>query len=275
MRIVILTYESLFSNMMTESLLQEFPEQVVGIVRSECLIHGKSLVTGLLYLLKKTGLRFVGRKALELFQSRATAIVFRLVGREPKVQSLGGIQTYYRVPVIGSADVNSQATLQQIKAWRPDLIISIYLNQLIKPELINLPPGGTLNVHPALLPRNRGIFPNFWIITDGEPETGVTIHWVDEKFDTGRILLQEKITVEPSDTVISLSYKSSILGAEMLVKAVKLVDSGNPPRLPQDNSQASYHSWPKPDDERRFRQHGGQYGTIFELWRYRWKRRND
>jgi len=275
MRIVILTYESLFSNMMTESLLQEFPEQVVGIVRSECLIHGKSLVTGLLYLLKKTGLRFVGRKALELFQSRATAIVFRLVGREPKVQSLGGIQTYYRVPVIGSADVNSQATLQQIKAWRPDLIISIYLNQLIKPELINLPPGGTLNVHPALLPRNRGIFPNFWIITDGEPETGVTIHWVDEKFDTGRILLQEKITVEPSDTVISLSYKSSILGAEMLVKAVKLVDSGNPPRLPQDNSQASYHSWPKPDDQRRFRQHGGQYGTIFELWRYRWKRRND
>ena len=192
MRIVILTYESLFSNMMTESLLQEFPEQVVGIVRSECLIHGKSLVTGLLYLLKKTGLRFVGRKALELFQSRATAIVFRLVGREPKVQSLGGIQTYYRVPVIGSADVNSQATLQQIKAWRPDLIISIYLNQLIKPELINLPPGGTLNVHPALLPRNRGIFPNFWIITDGEPETGVTIHWVDEKFDTGRILLQEE-----------------------------------------------------------------------------------
>ena len=66
MRIVILTYESLFSNMMTERLLKEYPGQVVGIVRSDCLVYGKSLPAGLLYLLQRTGLRFVGRKALEL-----------------------------------------------------------------------------------------------------------------------------------------------------------------------------------------------------------------
>ncbi len=74
MRIVILTYESLYSNMQTERLLKEFPEQVVGIVRSDCLIYRKSLAAGLLHLVRRTGLRFVGRKALELFQSRATAI---------------------------------------------------------------------------------------------------------------------------------------------------------------------------------------------------------
>ena len=79
MRIVILTYESLFSNLMTERLLKAYPGQVAGIVRSDCLIYGKSLPAGLLFLLKRTGLRFVGRKALELFQSRATAIFFRLI----------------------------------------------------------------------------------------------------------------------------------------------------------------------------------------------------
>jgi hypothetical protein len=268
MRIIILTYESLFSNMMTERLLKEFPGQVVGVVRSDCLIHGKSLPAGLLYLLRRTGLRFVGRKALELFQSRATAITFRAIGREPKVRSLREMRAYYDVPVIGSTDVNHPFTLGQIKGWQPDLLLSVYLNQLIKPPLLALPTHGTLNVHPALLPRHRGLFPYFWVIANKETETGVTVHWVDKKFDTGQILLQEKINVTPEDTILSLSYQSSLLGAELLVKAVNLVASGNPPRLPQDGGQASYHSWPRPADQRRFREQGGQYGTIFELWRY-------
>ena len=268
MRIVILTYESFYSNLMTERLLQNFPGQVVGIVRSDCLVYGKSLPQGLRHLLQRTGLRFVGRKALELFQSRATAILFRLIGREPKVHSLRDMRRIYNVPVIGSKNVNSPETMQQIKAWQPDLILSIYLNQLIKAKLINLPERGTLNIHPALLPRHRGLFPYFWVIAEGEKETGVTIHWVDEKFDTGHLLLQEKISVAPEDTITSLSYKSAELGATMLCRAIELVEAGNPPHIPQDHSQASYHSWPKPADQRRFRERGGNYGTIFELWKY-------
>lgn len=268
MRFVILTYESLFSNLMTERLLREFPGQIVGIVRSDCLIYGKTLPRGLLYLLRKTGLRFVGRKALELFQSRATALTFRLIGRQPKVNSLRTMRSLYNVPVIGSTNVNRPATRRQIATWQPDLIISIYLNQLIKRDLLNLANQGTLNIHPALLPRHRGLFPYFWVIANGETETGVTIHWVDESFDTGDILLQEKITVEPADTITTLSYKSAALGADMLVKTVHLCAAGNPPHLSQDASQASYHSWPTPADQHRFRQVGGQYGTIFELWKH-------
>ena len=159
-------------------------------------------------------------KPWNLFQSRATAIAFRLLGRSPKVHSLRDMRTHYGVPVIGSTDVNQPGNAStQIQAWQPDLVISIYLNQLIKRALIDLPPQGVINIHPALLPRHRGLFPYFWVIAAGEKETGVTIHWVDEKFDTGQLLLQEKITVEPTDTIISLSYKSSMVGADMLVKA--------------------------------------------------------
>jgi folate-dependent phosphoribosylglycinamide formyltransferase PurN len=268
MRIVILTYESFYSNMMTERLLQEYPGQVVGIVRSDCLIYKKSLAAGLLYLLRQSGLRFVGRKALELGQSRATAILFKLIGRQPKVHSLREIRRIYNVPVIGSTNVNSQETRAQIKEWQPDLVLSVYLNQLIKSHLLAIPTQGTLNIHPALLPRNRGLWPYFWVFANGETETGVTVHWVDTKFDTGDLMLQEKIAIEPEDTVTSLSYKSSVIGAEMLVNAVKLVETGNPPSLPQDHSQASYHSLPTPADQKRFRERGGRYGTIFELWKH-------
>lgn len=268
MRIVILTYESLYSNYMTHKLIQARPGQVVGIVRSDCLVHGRSLPAGLLFLVRRTGLRFVGRKALEFFQSRAMAILLRLIGRPPKAPSLREIKARYGIPVVGSEDVNDDAIMAVIRSWEPDLVISIYLNQLIKRELINLPRLGCLNIHPALLPRNRGLFPYFWVIANGEQETGVTLHWVDEKFDTGDLLLQEVIPLQSGDTLTSLQYKSAQAGANMLVRGVDLIEAGNPPRIPQDNGQATYHSWPRPADQRRFRQRGGDYGSIFELMRY-------
>jgi methionyl-tRNA formyltransferase len=268
LRIVILTYESLYANAMTNHLIRSRPGEVVGVVRSDCLIHGKSLPGGLWFLLRRTGMRFVGRKALEFFQQRAMAILFQLLGREQRVPSLRQMEQKYGVPVVGSKDVNSAATLAQISNWRADLVISIYLNQLIKRELIELPSQGCLNIHPALLPRNRGLFPYFWVLANGDKETGVTLHWVDEQFDTGEILLQEVILVEDDDTITSLSYKSAVVGAEMLERGVSLVDAGNPPRLQQQNAEATYHSWPTIQDQKRFRRQGGSYGTIFDLMRY-------
>ncbi len=268
MRIVILSYEGLYSNLQTERLIKTFPGQVVGIVRSDCLIYGKSVAQSLLYLSGQSGLRFVGRKGLEFIQGRATAIIFRLIGREAKVHSLRDMRRIYNIPVIGAKDVNAPPTLEQIRAWQPDIIFSIYLNQFIKSELIDLPTQGTLNIHPALLPRHRGLFPYFWVLADGDTETGATIHWVDKKFDTGDILVQEKIEVTPHDTISSLSYKCAELGADMLVEAVRLIEAGNPPHIAQDHSQASYHSWPKRADQRYFRKQGGRYGTIFELWKH-------
>ena len=268
MRIVILSYESLYANLMTYRLIQARPGQVVGILRSDCLIYGKSLPGALGYLLRRSGLRFVGRKALELFESRAIAILFRLIGRPRQVPSLREIKATCGIPVVGSRDVNGPETLAVLRNWRPDVVISIYLNQLIKRELIGLPRLGCLNIHPALLPRNRGLFPYFWAIANGDAQSGITLHWVDEKFDTGDILLQEAIPIQPQDTLTSLAYKSAQVGAEMLVRAMQLVEAGDPPRIPQDNSHATYYSWPRPADQRRFRQGGGRYGTVFELMRY-------
>jgi methionyl-tRNA formyltransferase len=241
---------------------------VVGIVRSDCLVYRRSLPAGLWYLVRRTGLRFVGRKALEFGQARAMAILFRLIGRPRKVPSLREIKALYGIPVVGSEDVNGPDTMTVMRGWQPDLVISIYLNQFIKRDLIHLPPLGCLNIHPALLPRNRGLFPYFWAIANGDRETGVTLHWVDEKFDTGELLLQKRLAIQPGDTMTTLQYKSAQVGAELLIRGLDLIESGSPPRIPQDNSQATYYSWPGPADQRRFRKRGVDYGTIFELMRY-------
>ena len=253
---------------MTHQLIQARPGEVVGVVRSDCLVYRKSLPGGLWYLLRQTGLRFVGRKGLDLVQSRAMAIFFRLIRRPPKVPSLREVKARHNIHVVGSKDVNDAETMTIIRGWQPDLVISIYLNQLIRRELIELPRLGCLNIHPALLPHNRGLFPYFWAMANGDQETGVTLHWVDERFDTGDLLLQEVLPIDPDETMTSLQYKSAQVGGEMLIRGVELIEGGNPPHIPQDNSQATYYSWPRPADLRHFRRRGGDYGTVFELMRY-------
>lgn len=267
MKIAILTYESYQANRIIHRLLTEFPGGAVGIVRSEVIVPGKTVPRSVWFLLRRTGLGFVARKGAEIVLGRTAAFFLRLVGKRPAVPSLKEMGRRFGVPVVGTKNVNSPQTLRVLQRWRPDLVVSVYFNQLIKAEVIGLAPRGTINIHPALLPKNRGLFPYFWALANGDAETGVTVHWVDAAFDTGDILAQRAIPVAPDDTVVSLARKSAAAGANLLVEAVRRIEAGNAPRIRQDEAQASYFSWPTPADVRRFKQRGRRYGSIRELWR--------
>jgi folate-dependent phosphoribosylglycinamide formyltransferase PurN len=267
MRLVILTYESHQANLMTQRLLTEFSGQVVGIVASEVIVAKKNTWQAAWFLLRQTGLGFVALKGMEIMLSRAAGLFFALSRRQPRVPSLAQMAAQAGIPLVGAKNVNTPALRQIVQSWQPDLLISVYLNQLIGARLIAIPRQGVINVHPALLPRNRGLFPYFWALANGDTETGVTVHWVEPKFDTGPILVQTPLPIEPDDTVISLAGKSAALGADLLVQAVRLIAEGNPPRLSQDETQASYFSWPTPAAVRRFRQRGRRYGSLLEIWK--------
>ena len=266
MKIVILTYPSHQANLMTHRLITQFPGQVVGIVQSDVIVAGRNTLQSMQFLFQKTGLGFVIRKGMEIILGRAAAAFLGVTGKTPTVPSLAQMGQSYNIPIIGAKKVNAQSTLATIKSWQPDLIISVYLNQLIRAKLIKLAPQGVINIHPALLPKNRGLFPYFWALANGDAETGVTVHWVDTKFDTGQILVQQAIPIHPTDTVISLASKSATVGADLLVEAVKLIQAGNPPCLPQDTKQATYFSWPTPNAVHRFKQRGRKYGSLLAMW---------
>ena len=267
LKLVILTYESLQANLMTERLLTAFPGQVQGIVTSEVIVPGKNTVQSLVFLLKRTGLGFVARKGLEILMGRAATALLKVAGRSPRVPAVGELGRRHDVPVYGSKDVNDPETLRVVATWRPDLVISVYLNQLIRAPLLALSRGGTINVHPAILPHNRGLFPYFWALANGDEETGVSVHWVEPRFDTGDILLQDRLPITVDDTVMTLAHKSAELGAVLLERAVDLVQSGDAPRVAQDPARASYHSWPTAADVRRFSRRGRKYGSMTTLWR--------
>ena len=88
---------------------------------------------------------------------------------------------------------------------------------------------GAINLHPALLPRNRGPSPSFWVVATGERRTGVTVHWIDERIDTGDILLQREVAVPPGTSVCALTGMVARPGAAVLVDAVRLIEAGRAP----------------------------------------------
>ena len=161
-RLVILTYESPQANLITNRVLIAYPGRITGIVRSDATVPGKGALASAWFLARHTGLGFVGRKAVELALSHAAWEWARLTHRTCVVPSLADAAARHAIPLIGAADVNAPATLDTIRGWQPDILISIYLNQRIRPTLLRIPTKGL----PYVVGKKAGAPPDTTVVFD-------------------------------------------------------------------------------------------------------------
>ncbi len=143
------------------------------------------------------------------------------------------------LPVFQPVRVNSAESVARIRDARPDVIVVAAYGQLLKPELIGIPPLGTINIHASLLPRYRGAAPINWAIIRGETETGITTFLIDPGMDTGPILMQRTTGIGPDETAGELHDRLAALGAELILETLSGVESGRLTPIPQDDSAAS------------------------------------
>ncbi len=115
---------------------------------------------------------------------------------------------------------------QELKNLKADIQIVVAFRMLPK-AVWQMPQFGTFNLHASLLPEYRGAAPIHWAIINGETKTGVTTFFIDDKIDTGEIILQEEITVSNDETVGTLHDKLMFLGADLVSKTVDLISKGN------------------------------------------------
>ena len=129
------------------------------------------------------------------------------------------------IPVLQPEKLRDEAFLAELKALQPDLQIVVAFRML--PQVVwALPPLGTFNLHAALLPQYRGAAPINWAIINGDTETGITTFFLDEQIDTGRIILQERTPIAPDDCAEDVHDKLMMQGAELVIKTVRLIESG-------------------------------------------------
>lgn len=173
--------------------------------------------------------------------------------------SVAKVAERYALPVMRTRNINSAEFLADLRSRAPDVVVSIGAPQIFRKEILALPRLGCINVHSALLPKYRGVMPSFWVLANNETETGVTVHFMDEKLDNGDILVQRRVAIAPEDSQHTLLLKTKAAAAEALLEALTALENGTAQPQPNDASQATYYSFPGPDDVRRFRAAGRRF----------------
>lgn len=144
------------------------------------------------------------------------------------------------LPVIQPEKIkNNEDFRVHLAKLNPDAIIVVGYGRIIPQWMIDLPRFGNINLHGSLLPKYRGAAPIQWAIASGETVTGVTTMKIDAGLDTGDILLQRQLNIEPEDTSETLGPRLAAIGAELMMETLDGLQGGSISAIPQNHAKAS------------------------------------
>jgi methionyl-tRNA formyltransferase len=150
-------------------------------------------------------------------------------------------------PVLQPERAGGGEFLAQLRALAPDVSVVVAYGQILKPEVLDVPRLGSLNIHASLLPELRGAAPVHWAIIRGHDVTGVSIMRMEAGLDSGPVLLRVEEPIAPEETAGDLAARLSEIGAEAIIEALALLEEGTGTESPQDHARATYA--PKIDRE--------------------------
>lgn len=142
------------------------------------------------------------------------------------------------IEVLHPAFLREEGFLKRLEELQADLYVIVAF-RILPREVYTIPPKGSFNLHGSLLPKYRGAAPIQWAIINGEKETGVSTFFLQDKVDTGNIILQEKLEISDADDFGTLHDKMSVLGASVVLKTVEVIESGNIRLQTQDGALAT------------------------------------
>ncbi len=180
-------------------------------------------------------------------------------GRKTKAPAVKELAARLGIPIAQPERLRTPEAMSRLREWAPDVIVVADFGEILRKDVLDLPPKGCVNVHASLLPRWRGASPIQHAILAGDKVTGVTIMLMDEGMDTGPILAQREVQIAPRETAATLTDKLSSLGAELLVETLPGYLRGEIEPRPQPDSGATHAKilrkadgeihWDRPADE--------------------------
>jgi hypothetical protein len=174
-----------------------------------------------------------------------------------RLLSFGHLGRRYGLRGRSVREINKGDGLGLLRAFRPDLIISMRFSLIFREEVLSLPPLGILNVHPGTLPRYAGLFSPFWSLLEGQDSIGCTVHWIDRGIDTGPVLGLGRLPVDPGRSLAWHITHTYPQGVAVLLDVLPQVLAGQAvPSLRQDGRRRCYRSLPDAQDFADFRARG-------------------
>lgn len=146
----------------------------------------------------------------------------------------------HRLPLLQPEKMKSPELLKALANWRPDVIAVTAFGRILPKSILGLPLKGCVNVHGSLLPQYRGAAPIQWSLINGGTETGITTILMDEGMDTGPMLLQKTVAIEPDDTSTELGNRLAKVGGDLLVETLKRLENKTMVPREQEHDKATY-----------------------------------
>lgn len=158
-------------------------------------------------------------------------------------------------------NINHRKNVSLLASYKPDIILVVFFNQILKEPIMQIPTSGCINLHPAYLPAYRGFSPCFWALVNNEDQSGVSLHYVTEQVDMGPIIRQVGVPIHPSDSFFSLYRRCAEAGAGLLGNIAVLCRKKVQGKT-QDETKASCFGPITPSAVRRFRHHQRRFGWL-------------
>lgn len=207
-----------------------------------------------------------GEKVLEALIQKGEEVAGVFCPPDKRGEPLKALAEKSGIPVFQPGLMKDPKVEENYLRLRPDLAILAFVTDIIPEKILSIPSLGTICYHPSLLPKHRGASAINWAIIQGDTRTGITIFWTDQGIDTGPILLQKEVAIGPDETTGALYFNTLFpMGIEAIVEAVDLIKKGKAPRIPQDDSKATYE--PPCDDRGAAIDFTKPAGEIYNLIR--------
>jgi methionyl-tRNA formyltransferase len=250
-RVVFCTYPGIFADTVLNTLQQNQPIEIIGLVYSTRIFSAKETwLNSALRLINTSGLSYT---ILQFLQTDLY-LLLRKFSHFPALEN--------SVPVYRTKNINTPEGLAFLKSLNADVILLANFNQKVCAEIISLPRLACLNIHPSLLPDYKGVDPVFAALYANETTVGVSVHLVDKEFDTGNILAQSEITTDANASVFYHHLQLFQQGAKLAAQIIQNLPDSLVKQV--QNGDGNYDSWPTRAKIRMFKQRGGRLITLKE-----------
>jgi methionyl-tRNA formyltransferase len=263
MRVVLCTSGGMAGAMVLKQLLRDERVNVVAVVLSTRAFRiGQSQFAAFQFARRQFGLRYL---CYLLFSTSLADALLWWRGAGVARQARRA-----RIPIIQTPTINAPEIVAVLGALQADIVLSAFFNQIISADVARCASIGAFNIHPALLPRNRGVDPVLYGRLRGEAEFGVTLHRIADAIDEGNIISQAAVSlgenhIEQSvlaDTITLYAaggklFSEALAANTLAIEGIKQTDAG---------SQAHYDSWPQHTDIAALNRRGHALWRLRDLW---------
>jgi len=264
-KVVFCTYSSIYSSKVLEQLIVDTDIDLVAIVNSTRVLRPSlNPLQGAITQLKTSGLRYSAYLFLITDVFKWMQPLLKL--RKWPLKHVHALAKSNNIPIIDTRDINSIQITDFIKKNKPEFLLCAHFNQLLKEPILSIENIQFINIHPSLLPSYKGVDPVFFAMRDNAKDLGVTLHKMDKDFDSGDILLQTKMKM---DTTKSLLFNNCQLFEEGIKLAMKWMKNDQAPiqaPLKDNKNKNNYDSWPSSKDVDSFKKSGKRLMRLSGLW---------